>query len=284
MDKIEIILGTYKPEFSSSYCVADIFVDSKNLMPVLEAYEESGGHAPITPLELRESLLKKYLTKQVPIYGCGCGVCECYPIYIIVEVGENFVKWKNFNSPAPTANKKFGELIFDKKQYFAELRKLDIFCSNDSILKYGGIECGVIKLILNADGKNFGFLFDEILNDPLPQLVQLYNAVKNNEGCEIILEDEVPDNPPLLKISAQKFSTEKFKLSIEIIKNKLCVCEDFLREELLATLEKIFINLLNDKYFPYSYPCFSYCYDNKNCEAVTTKLEEEHPIGKTVKL
>lgn len=60
---------------------------------------------------------------------------------------------------------------------------------------------------------------------------------------------------------------------------KIIFCEYLPHEKLLEMFKKIFDALLNDKYFPYSYPCFFYlCLaDDDSGGNVTDAIEDAHP-------
>jgi hypothetical protein len=93
MDKIEFRRTKIKYGADTEKSVAiNIFVNGRNLLDDIHRYEENrhigGGHVPITNYELYESLAEDYSKKDVPIYGCGCGVIECCPVYISVKVNE----------------------------------------------------------------------------------------------------------------------------------------------------------------------------------------------------
>lgn len=108
----------------------DIFVNGKNFLKEIQAYEKyhniNGGHVPITPYEIHQSLAEDYLTESVPVFGCGCGFVDCCPVYISVNVDDNFVTWDNFQFPdemfkiKDRPRQKFRKRTFYKAQYFSK--------------------------------------------------------------------------------------------------------------------------------------------------------------------
>lgn len=54
-----------------------------------EGNPEIAGHAPITPMDLYQSLHNDYAEEEcVSIFGCGCGVIDCWPLNVAIEVGK----------------------------------------------------------------------------------------------------------------------------------------------------------------------------------------------------
>lgn len=289
MDTIEFRLTYFEygaDNYSSS--AVDIFINGEDLLPRIHDFEDSvgcgGGHAPIWIGELYKSLSEDYKTDSVAIYGCGCGVTDCSAIYITVEVGEKTVTWKNFILPDENLRgeiiypRRFGEFVFDKEQYFREIHKLKQWRFNDKLsVEYGGIEEGGLKLVVKNINA-FNFYFDELLDDPLPDLVKFFNAVRGGENyfdVEIMRDD----GHVALKLSIKRWGDEQIRFYVELVGEEIIFCEYMKREDLIAMLKKIFDDLLNDKYFLYSYPCFWYLSetDEKNFDAVTDAIEAEHP-------
>ena len=138
MDTINFKLTKVKYGISEVESEAvEIFVNGKNFLEEIHAYEKfhkiNGGHVPIMPKELYQSLAEDYLTKSVPIYGCICGFIDCCPVYVSIIVDDEFVTWDNFQFPDEVIfnypnkpRKKFHKLTFDKAQYFSEIEKLKI--------------------------------------------------------------------------------------------------------------------------------------------------------------
>lgn len=135
MDTIEFRLTYFEygaDGYSSS--AANIFINGENLLPRIHEFEDSvgcnGGHAPIWIQELHRNLSENYKDGSIPIYCCVCGDIDCCAIYISVEVGAETVTWKNFILPDENLRdeiiyeRRFGEFVFDKAQYFREVGKL----------------------------------------------------------------------------------------------------------------------------------------------------------------
>ena len=143
---------------------------------------------------------------------------------------------------------------------------------------YDSIDCGSVEFHLIKNGKTFKFAFDELLSDPFPQLVDLLVHVQRGEACTEGLGDTYDDRIIVLKISVQP-DGDKVVLRVELIKEKFLLEEIYPREELVAMFKKIFDDLLNDKYFPYSYPCFWHicCADDDLGDNVMDAIEDAHP-------
>lgn len=293
MDKIEFRLTYFSyagHEYSDS--AINIFINSKNLLPRIHEFEKSvgcnGGHAPMYLDILHSSLAEDYKTEVlVPIYCCGCGDIDCSAIYISVEVDDETVTWKNFILPDENLRdefiyeRRFGEFVFDKAQYFREVEKLKLWRDNDSLtVEYGGVECGDIKLVVNK-AQTFEFYFDELLDDPLPDLVKFFNAVRGGEDhfeTKLVWHNE----SDVLKLSLEPWFDEKVRFYVELVHKKLVFCQWLRREELADMFKKIFNDLLNDKYFPYSYPCFWYLGEEADPNGeVIDAIEEAHPDWET---
>ncbi|MBQ6132509.1 MAG: hypothetical protein IJL12_09250 [Selenomonadaceae bacterium] len=143
---------------------------------------------------------------------------------------------------------------------------------------YGDIDCGYVDFKFIKDGKTFKFAFDELLSDPFPQLVNLFVHVQRGEACKEEFGDTHDNRIIVLKIFVQP-DGDKVILRAELIKEKILLEEIYPREELLVMFKKIFDDLLNDKYFPYSYPCFLYlcCADDDLGGNVMDAIEDAHP-------
>ena len=152
MDKIEF--NPTKIEYGADGFesdAADIFINGKNFLDAIHAYEKvhniNGGHVPITTYELYQSLAKDYLKNSVPIYGCGCGVIDCSPVYVKISVDDEIVTWDNFKFPQAFADKfcpKFEKQTFDKKQYFDEIDKLKHWIFDKSaVIEYTALSAAI---------------------------------------------------------------------------------------------------------------------------------------------
>lgn len=88
--------------------------------------------------------------------------------------------------------------------------------------------------------------------------------------------DTYDDSVKVLKISVHP-NADEVCLTVEILKKKILLTENYRREELAAIFKKIFDALLNDKYFPYSYPCFWYLGESDVSDEVLDAIENAHP-------
>lgn len=199
---------------------AHIFINGKNLSDTLYEFEKREGlkiinHTPISVAELHENLSEKYKIKSVTI---------CSQLITDVETGTSNVVWKNFFLPhAENCKKNFGEFVFDKAQYFREVEKLKRWRFNDKlIIEYGSIDCGFVDFNFIKSGKLFNFAFDELLSDPLPQLVNLFVHIRRGEPCTENFGDTYDDRIKVLKISVCSVEDEIF-LTVEIVKKKFCL-------------------------------------------------------------
>ena len=270
MDTIEFRLSAlnhFGREISTA--VADIFINGHPLWE--NFFKES---ASISVAELYKNLSAKYQVDSVAILGCG--VPESFPVFVTVEICADTVVWKNFVTPQ-NSPKIFDEFVFDGEQYFREVDKLKRWSETDSLtVEYGGIECGYITLLVKKKSQAFAFYFDECLDDPLPALVKFFNAVRGEDFAETEIKDY--DDKVDFKLSFRPWTDGHIKFFVELVRKKIIFYEIYRCEELAAMLKRIFDSLLNDRYFPYSYPCFWYiCESDEPDGEVTDAIEAEHP-------
>lgn len=249
----------------------NIFVNGRNLLDDIHRYEKkfhiAGGHTPITTYKLYENLAEDHLKQSVPIYGCGCGIIDCCPVYISVKIDDKFVIWNNFKFGNVFINddNKFKRLIFDREQYFAEIENLKkMTFENNLKIEYGEIIMGgMIKLSVKKYEQNFDFWFFEYHCDPIPKLVELLNFIQKGENVsKLDFMDELNyyENKVAFQISVWHSLPKKVWLTLKIFDNDIVFHDVYLRDELEEMLKKIFSDLLNDEKFPYFYPV-SDCYD-----------------------
>ena len=168
--------------------------------PFAEAEGNPGiaGHATITPMELYEALHDDYLHyESVSILGCGCGVIECWPLDVSVDVGEKTVIWYGFNMyhRENWDYSSLGRFVFDKQQYFHAVDKL-------LILKKQGQEIidnfqvafdvqkhGWVKMYMSLRGKrcitNLSYIFS-----PFDDLLTMLKHLETDSSCEEVTIDE----------------------------------------------------------------------------------------------
>ncbi len=272
MDTIEFRLSAFKYNGDKiPTAVADIYVNGQ---PLFENFFVEHASIPVT--ELHENLSAKYKVEAVPIIGCGCGATLCCPVFVTVEVGADTVVWTDFLYEDDS--KSVGEFVFDRTQYFREVDKLKRWRENDSLtVEYGGVAGGEITLVVMKDAQAYNFYFDELLDDPLPALVKFFNAVRGGDDfaeTEILRDDGHVD----FKLSFKPWTDGQLRFVVELVWQKVTLCEYLNRDELADMLKRIFDALLTDKYFPYSYPCFGVIDESEDFEfAVTDAIEAEHP-------
>lgn len=272
MDTIEFRLSAFRYNGNKiPTAVADIYVNGQ---PLFEKFFME--NAPIPVAELHENLSAKYKDEAVQIFGCGCGATLCCPVFVTVRVGADTVVWTDFLYEDDT--KSVGEFVFDKTQYFREVDKLKRWRETDSlIVEYGGVECGYITLVVMKGAQAYNFYFDELLDDPLPALVNFFNAVRNGDDfaeAKLMRYDDRVD----FKLSFKLRTDGQLRFVAELVWHKVTLCEYVSRDELADMLKRIFDDLLTDKYFPYSYPCFWYiCEESDPDSKITDAIEAEHP-------
>ena len=143
-------------------------------------------------------------------------------------------------------------------------------------IEYDGIDCGFVDFNLIIGGKIYKFTFDELLSDPFPQFMNLFVHVERNEPCTEEFGDTYDDRIKVLRISVLPDAENVF-LTAEIINKGIFLTETYQREDFSAMFKKIFADLLNDKYFPYSYPCFWYLGEGDTSDTILSAIEDEHP-------
>lgn len=316
MDKIEFKFSTFRyghDDFDSD--VVEIFVNGKNFLDTVKIFDK--WYAPIIPEYLYTDLIESHTDEPIFVYDCGCGCSGCGPFCVFVDVGKKTVTWYDFMTEQEYFDDVCNEnnfamlrerlknqgglpsLVFDKKQYFKAVGVLRdwIFNKNFNII-FNGIECGYLELIFKTPEKSLSFTFDEMINDPMPQFVELFNYIQKciafdrnydyekrginvsiGYDFETTLGDMYYDKRTVLKISAKH---SDFR-NIVVVEN--CVGEVLFRTSYLCIewaemFKKLFSDLLYDKYFPYSYPCFWYiCEDTDDAifDSVEEELEKLHP-------
>ncbi len=80
------------------------FVDDKDLLDSLTEFEApfaesiAGAYGYLTVKEIDKKLfLKPSGDRQILIFGCDCGIRECWPMEITIEVAEETITWTHFN-------------------------------------------------------------------------------------------------------------------------------------------------------------------------------------------
>ncbi len=291
--KFKLHYGTYGGENGELTIVAEIFVNGQDFWGDAQRFSR-GDYEAISARHLYSKLkeIDKDYDYQIFIYDCNCGNEGCDPFGVCIDAGERIVTWYDFMSPAQfhgydrydddDEKPKLPPLVFDKKQYFAEVENIpkDIL-ENKLRLQNIRFFDNNIELIARAFQRQFIFFFDKNLNNPLPQLVQVYNSAQNRDSCEITLTDGAAKGALFLKISAYKTAKGYMYVPIKISKDNqdYFFLEYYEREEFLAMLEKIFSNFFNCEYFSYVAPCLFYdfySFYNKNSEFVTDKLKKEN--------
>jgi len=208
-DLIEFRLTSYcyGPDIFPTLTV-EIYINGENFRdkvrdverPFAEAEGNPGiaGHATITPRELYESLHNDYLEfDSVSIFGCSCGVIDCWPLDVVVDVGTKTVTWYGFNMyhREKWDYADLGKIVFDKQQYFREVDKLLIF-EKQGLDIYKNFQVafepqkyGWIKMYMSLEGTrcvaNLSYLFS-----PFDGLLNLLKGLESGSSYEEVKIDE----------------------------------------------------------------------------------------------
>ncbi|MBR2215349.1 MAG: hypothetical protein IJ849_06280 [Selenomonadaceae bacterium] len=170
----------------------------EHIFAVDEGHPEITGHATITPRELYDSLHDDYLRfDSVSIFGCGCGVIECWPLDVAVDVGAKTVSWYGFNMYHRTNwdYSDLGKYVFYKQQYFQEVDKLLLFeKQGQEIVENFQVgfdvqEHGWVKMHMSLEGKrcitNLSYLFS-----PFDDLLNMLKRLESDSSSEQVKIDE----------------------------------------------------------------------------------------------
>ena len=190
----------------------EIYINNENLrekvydveLPFAEADKRAGiaghaGHATITPSELYSSLHDDYLEYDyVPIFGCGCGIVDCWPFEVAIDVGEKVVTWYGFNM-YPRENwdySKLGSFVFDKKQYFKEVdRLLDIKKQGREIIEKFQVsfkheKYGWVNMYMYLEGNRCKTRLSCVFSPFGDLLNMLKNVEKGSSSEKVIINEE----------------------------------------------------------------------------------------------
>ena len=163
-----------------------------------EGNPEIAGHAPITPMDLYQSLHNAYAEEEcVSIFGCGCGVIDCWPLDVAIEVGKNVVTWYGFNM---YHRKKWdysdlGNFVFCKQQYWSEVDKLleleeqgkilfENFAISFDVEKNGWVKMN-LRLSDNRCCLRLSYLYS-----PFDDILKMIKNIENGSMAEEICIDE----------------------------------------------------------------------------------------------
>ena len=145
MNTLAISFGTHVPAISEQISEHVVFlIDGVDLVERVSrewvTNDHPGQYAGITPTI---ALLPSYHLLGTPdpeyelngnpaLLGCGgCGVFNCWPLYVTVLIGDGVVTWKDFDNPflsdwgerAPSY-RGLGAFTFDRRQYEGALRSM----------------------------------------------------------------------------------------------------------------------------------------------------------------
>lgn len=208
-DVLEFRLTGYRygPECFPTAAV-EIYINGENFrekvckqeLPFAEQEGNPGiaGHAPITPRELYQSLHDDYAEEEcVSILGCCCGVVDCWPLDVAIEVGKNVVTWYGFNMyhRKNWDYSSLGSFVFDKQQYWSEVDKLLALEEQGRILfenfavSFDAEKNGCAKMNLRlSDG--LCYLRLSYLYSPFDDILRMIKNIENCSAAEEIYINE----------------------------------------------------------------------------------------------
>ena len=283
MDKIEFRYRKFSYGMDDYAIPAvEIFINGRDFMECVAAFErevcgKEQGHAPLTPRELYEGLHEDYKEDSVYIYGCTCGCPDCCPFYVEIHIVGDTVVWHDFEMDFYENRDcvPLGPFVFDKRQYFAEVDKLRLWMGGDTLrFYYGGIEYGYLTLVAEKGEMKINMVFDELLSDPMPQIVHFLTCVKSDALVEEELLGHLDE--PLLQISANGLYRDMMLLEMRFPQHDVIFSEILSREAIATVFQRIADGLLQDDGFIFMYPCYWYL-DATSFDRVSDEAEE---IGK----
>ena len=187
----------------------EIYINNESLrglvhyveLPFVEAEGKLGisGHATITPSELYNSLHDDYLEYDyVPILGCGCGIVDCWPLEVAIDVGEKVVTWYGFNMEHRENwdYSKLGSFVFDKKHYFKAVdRLLDMKKQGREIIEKFQVsfkheKYGWVNMYMYLEGNRCKTRLSCVFSPFGDLLNMLKNVEKGSSSEKVIINEE----------------------------------------------------------------------------------------------
>lgn len=260
----------------------EIFINGEDFMERVSSFEravcgKAQGHAPLTPYELYRELHEYYKEDSVFIYGCVCGCRVCCPFYAAIHVAGDTVVWHDFEVDfyEPENLVPLGPFVFDKEQYFTEVDKLRLWIDSEPLkFYYDGIAYGYLTLVAEKAGAAIALIFDELLSDPMPQIVHLLTCVTEGKDGREFLTGNFEE--PLLEISATGVYEDMMLWEMRFPEKGVIFASILARDEIAAMLREIVKGLLEDEAFLFMYPCY-WCLDEASFDRVFDEADE---IGK----
>lgn len=132
MDVLDLRLSVFRygPERTSSVTCA-IYVNGKEFREIVEESPDIGsygGFVNIRAGELYDAIKEPTDDLGEAIYGCGCGIIDCNPLYTRIRINGSHVIWDRFDpdivSEEGSPIWSLGAYVFDKDQYYKEVEKL----------------------------------------------------------------------------------------------------------------------------------------------------------------
>lgn len=117
-------------------------INGAPLADMVESFEKqvgfddpAGGYGGLVPSFYRFGPLNQHfkatgaahlVDSNVPVLGCECGECGCWPLLATVTVGDDRVTWSGFSQPHRTGRdySEFGPFEFDRQEYDTALADL----------------------------------------------------------------------------------------------------------------------------------------------------------------
>lgn len=119
--------------------LAHIFINDTPLKEIVKRHEENeirsqddkpllGAYQSLELDILYEHLMEATFLGEAEILGCGsCGIDSCWPFTVDIEEKNGQIIWSNYRQPyrKQWKYKDLKPFIFDKKDYFDEVKKLE---------------------------------------------------------------------------------------------------------------------------------------------------------------
>ena len=128
-------------------------------------------------------------------------------------------------------------------------------------IMYNKIKYGYIYFTLLKDARKINFKFQSSTEDPIPKFINFLNHVRAGEDFEQNITNSSKEN--VLCLSVKNQGNDKVNFEMYITKRDIIFSEIISRVEVVDIFEGIIYYLLNDKGFPYMYPCYHYLDENK---------------------
>ena len=176
--------------------VADIYVNGEKLLKKIWQMDSDAAFCSLYPEEQYA-----YLTHQngedVLIGGCGCGVAECNPLYLIAHIDSDAAVWEAFRFVKPDhpgchlEELPFPPFRFERKSYEKAVDSLSDWYSDGSLeLGVSVIRNGRLVLRLAKGTVEKDIFFDAEACDPVPELLDFARKLRRGDLCHKVFRDK----------------------------------------------------------------------------------------------